>query len=195
MGFLYSSALLEATDLTIYGGFQKPGTLTRTIIFDSAAKLIKADNFGGTIGVRLGSSKPIGFEQGFSFSSNFIESDTKAFNAHSNLIAQFPGPISPYATVGVGFLTNWGGSPPNPLSLAHLPAVPSPQDAINWIGLENSAFKFGTRFAFNYGGGLKLRKLAGPLGLRFDMRGYSVPGVFGQTLNFFEATAGLTASW
>jgi hypothetical protein len=31
MGFLFSAALLEATDLTIYGGFQKPGTLTRHI--------------------------------------------------------------------------------------------------------------------------------------------------------------------
>jgi hypothetical protein len=195
MGFMYSSALLEATDLTIYGGFQKSGTLTRTVIFDSAAKLVQANNLGGTLGVRIGSSKPIGFEQGFSFSSNFIESGLKAFNVHSNLIVQFPGHISPYATAGVGFMTNWGGSPPNPLSLAHLPSVPTPNDVIHWADLESSAFKFGTRFAFNYGGGVKLRKVAGPLGLRIDMRGYSVLGVFDQTLNFFEATIGLTASW
>ncbi len=43
-----------------------------------------------------------------------------------------------------------------------------------------------------YGGGVKLRRLAGPIGLRFEVRGYSIPDVAGQTLNILEATGGIT---
>jgi hypothetical protein len=62
----------------------------------------------------------------------------------------------------------------------------------------DSFFNFGdigTKFAFNYGGGIKLRNLAGPLGVRFDIRGYSVPGVFSQTLNFVEGSVGVLFSF
>lgn len=54
---------------------------------------------------------------------------------------------------------------------------------------------FGTKFTFNYGGGVKLTNLAGPVGVRFDIRGYSVPSVFDQTLNFVEGTVGVLFSW
>jgi hypothetical protein len=36
--------------------------------------------------------------------------------------------------------------------------------------------KFGTKFALNYGGGVKVLP-AGPVGLRFDVRGYLIPSV------------------
>jgi len=33
--------------------------------------------------------------------------------------------------------------------------------------------------------------LAGPLGLRFDMRGYSTSGIFSSNLNMLEVTGGI----
>jgi len=81
-----------------------------------------------------------------------------------------PAGIVPYATAGVGSITTFGDS------LLNLGDI-------------------GTKFDFNYGGGIKFRKLAGPLGVRFDLRGYSVPGVFNQTLNFVEGSVGLLFSF
>jgi hypothetical protein len=42
---------------------------------------------------------------------------------------------------------------------------------------------------------LKLRRLAGPVGLRFDARGYTLPDLLSQTLNIFEVSAGVTFSF
>jgi len=38
-------------------------------------------------------------------------------------------------------------------------------------------------------------RLLGPLGLRFDVRGYTMPDVFSQSLNLFEVTGGLHFSF
>ena len=51
-------------------------------------------------------------------------------------------------------------------------------------------FKIETDAGFNYGGGLKV-KPAGPIGVRFDARGYSVFGVQSQTLKLGEVTVGV----
>jgi hypothetical protein len=66
--------------------------------------------------------------------------------------------------------------------------------------------KIGTKFAVNYGGGIKILP-AGPVGVRFDIRGYTVPSVHfnlptlavptttvqstTQTLNLLEVGAGV----
>jgi opacity protein-like surface antigen len=52
----------------------------------------------------------------------------------------------------------------------------------------------GSKFAFNYGGGVKIRP-AGPIGVRFDARGYSVFGVQSQTLKLGEVSVGLLFSF
>jgi hypothetical protein len=52
----------------------------------------------------------------------------------------------------------------------------------------------GTRFAFNYGGGLKFPRLIGPLGLRFDMRGYRA-GIVSNKMNILEVTGGALISF
>ena len=126
---------------------------------------------GAVVGARISGGKVIGFEQTFGYSPNFLESGHRGFNAQSNLLLGIPvGAITPYGTVGIGLITTWGA----PL-------------------LE---FRdFGTKFTVNYGGWIKIHNLAGPIGLRFDVRGYSVPKVFNQTLNFVEATVGIMLSW
>lgn len=126
---------------------------------------------GGVFGARFAGGRLIGFEQTLGFSAKFLESRQRAFNTQSNLIVTVPtGRVGPYVTAGVGFITTYGDS---------------------LLNLSD----FGTKFTVNYGGGLKLRNLAGPMGLRFDVRGYSIPSVFNQTLSFVEGSVGLLFSW
>jgi hypothetical protein len=132
--------------------------------------VVRDTKLGGVFGARFSAGQVIGFEQTLAFSPNFLESGLRAFNAQSNLHVGIPaGRVVPYATAGVGLIATFGDS----LTFGDI----------------------GTKFSVNYGGGIKLRKLAGPLGVRFDVRGYSLPGVFSQTLNFVEGTAGLLFSF
>jgi hypothetical protein len=130
--------------------------------------VVRDMELGGVFGARFSGGQVIGFEQTLAFSPNFLESSRQAFTAQSNLHVGIPtGHVVPYATAGVGLITTWG----------------------------DSILDLGTKFAFNYGGGVKLRNLAGPLGVRFDVRGYSMPGVFSQTVNFVEGSVGLLFSF
>jgi len=133
--------------------------------------VVRDPKLGGVFGARFSGGQVIGFEQTLGFSPNFLESGRRAFTTQSNLHVGVPaGHVVPYATAGVGLITTFGDLPLN-------------------FG------DIGTKFAVNYGGGIKLRNLAGPLGVRFDVRGYSVPGVFSQTLNFIEGSVGLLFSF
>ena len=94
------------------------------------------------------------------YSPNFVESQANAFIYNVNFRASLlPGPVTPYVTAGVGGIRAGGDGPG----------------------------AFGNKFAFNYGGGLKLG-LIGPIEGRFDLRGYSVRGIQDQNLNLLEAT-------
>ena len=77
--------------------------------------------------------------------------------------------VKPYGTVGLGLSGTSG----------------------NGVGV------FGTKFAINYGGGVKFTP-AGPVGMRVDVRGYTVPSaefrVFtteNQSLTFVEVSVGV----
>jgi hypothetical protein len=59
---------------------------------------------------------------------------------------------------------------------------PGPRTA---IVADNAAF-----FSVNYGAGVKLAKLWGPLGARVDVRGRTFPNFRGQTITWPEVTAG-----
>jgi len=59
------------------------------------------------------------------------------------------------------------------------------------IVLENND----TFFTVSYGGGVKALRLWGPVGLRADVRGRTMPNVFGQANTWPEVTGGLTFSW
>jgi hypothetical protein len=52
-----------------------------------------------------------------------------------------------------------------------------------------------TFFALNYGGGIKANRLWGPMGLRGDFRGRTMPNVKGSGLTWFEATGGVNFIW
>ncbi len=173
-------AALQAGDVTFFAGYQNPGKLTRQVVVDQITNVFSADSGGKVLGIRYSGSGPITFESGFSYGSKFLTTDQKSLQIHTNLLGQIPGHISPYGTVGIGLLSTWGGTTGNGSTTN------------SSLG---SLFNFGTRFALNYGGGLKFRKVAGPLGFRFDVRGYTAPRVFGSTLNIVEISAGAMLSW
>lgn len=137
----------------------------------TVGNVLRETNLGAVVGARISAGRIIGFEQTFGYSPNFLESGNRSFNTQSNVVIGVPlVGFSPYGTVGVGLVTTWGRPP---------------------VDFHN----IGTKFTVNYGGGIKMHNVLGPLGLRLDVRGYSVPRVFDQTLNFVEATIGIMFSW
>ncbi|HTY62752.1 MAG TPA: outer membrane beta-barrel protein [Acidobacteriota bacterium] len=160
---------LQAGDLTFFVGGVNPGTITY--------KDVKTDLDGSPIyGARLGMNfvPYFGMEHTLAFSSDFLFphnvagiTEAKGFVYNSNLIFNMPfRKTIPYFTVGAGLIHQYG----------------------------DSDMPVGTKFAFNYGGGLKFPRLAGPLGLRFDMRGYRA-GTISNKLNMLEISGGLLISF
>lgn len=52
-----------------------------------------------------------------------------------------------------------------------------------------------TFFAFSYGGGVKAMRLWGPVGLRADLRGRTLPNLRGESASWLELTGGLIFNW
>ncbi len=159
-----------SADLTLYVGGMKPGKLTvnnvRTALDGSPIIGLRA---GFDFVPLLGMEHTLGFSSDFLFPRSLSSvTRAKGFVYNSNFILNLPlGHVVPYGTAGLGLIRQYGS--------ADLP--------------------LGTHFAANYGGGLKLARLAGPFGLRFDARGYSIfTGITGR-LNVFEATGGLLISF
>jgi hypothetical protein len=166
---LFSSSA-SAIDLTVFGGIQHPGQLTFQSTQEGTSNFIKTfdPKTFGVYGARLGHGKTIGGEHTFAYAPNFVDSTSHAFIYHSNLRIQAPLPVvKPYGTVGVGIVHSAG----NPVT------------------------SFGTEFALNYGGGVKLTP--GPIGVNFDVRGYTLPRIsvggfhVQDHLNFIQVSAGV----
>jgi len=165
-----------AADLTVFGGVQRQGKLTLQSAPGSTINLLRtinSTNFG-VFGARIGHGRVFGGEHTLAFSPNFIDAETKAIIYNSNFLIQAPLPVvRPYATVGLGLIGTSG----------------------------DGAGVIGTKFAINYGGGVKFMP-AGPVGMRVDVRGYAVPSaefkvftVENQTVNFVEVSVGVIFSF
>jgi hypothetical protein len=158
----------RAADLTFYVGGVKPGSV-------DYRNAITALDSSPIFGFRLGTSFVpfFGMEHTLAFSSDYLFprnaaaiTEAKGFVYNGNLIFNLPVGITvPYITAGAGLIHQYGDG--------NVPV--------------------GTRFAFNYGGGLKFPHLAGPLGLRFDIRGYTA-GVLSNRLNMLEISGGILFS-
>jgi hypothetical protein len=98
----------------------------------------------------------------------------------SNLILQGKGKIAPYVTAGIGYAKAWGQDFPTTLDVQKIVAF---------------AFSYGNNLSVNYGGGLKLRRILGPLGFNVDVRGYTLPNAAQGNLNFIQTSAGVVISW
>jgi hypothetical protein len=159
-------------DVTVFGGVQRQGKLTLRSAPGTTLNLLRtinSTNFG-VFGARFGHGRIFGGEHTLAFAPNFIDSDTKAVIYNSNFRIQAPLPVvRPYGTVGLGLIGTSGDG----------------------LGV------FGTKFAINYGGGVKFLP-AGPVGMAVDVRGYAVPStefrVFtteSQRVDFLEVTVGI----
>ena len=160
---------LHAQDFTVFGGFQHPGTLTLSSgvggVSSAAGQARDDPKDFGVFGARLYHPvAPLGLEHTVAYSPNFIDSNGNAFLYSTNLRVELPGGprLRPYATAGVGVFRVGGEGPAS----------------------------FGTKFSFNYGGGLKVG-LIEPIGLYFDVRLHSIRGVEGQTLKVLEPSVGI----
>jgi hypothetical protein len=120
------------------------------------------------------------------------------------------GRAVPYVTVGVGGVTGFVGDTPNSTDRDLGLQFRGENDTAVETGdlLFNAQTKHAntparslvikdgdTFFAVSYGGGIKALNLWGPVGLRADFRGRSMPNFFGNSLSWMEATGGLTFSW
>jgi hypothetical protein len=127
---------------------------------------INPANFG-VFGIRGSQGTVVGGERTLAYAPNFLDSRSKAIIYNSNLIVHVPlVRVRPYVTAGLGTVHTFGDGPGD----------------------------VGTKFAVNYGGGLKLLAF-GPVGGRLDVRGYTIPGVRSQTLNVLEVSLGVLFSF
>ena len=161
---------LQASDLTFYIGGIKPGSI-------SYQNVQTALDSSPVLGFRLGTNfvpffgmeHTLAFSWDYLFPQNPAVKVAKGFEYNANLIFNIPVPgklLVPYITAGAGLLHQYGD-------------VDEP---------------VGTKFAFNYGGGLKFPHVAGPLGLRLDLRGYRA-GILSNKLNLFEISGGVLFSF
>ena len=171
--FCVSQARAEG-QVSFFAGYLNPGDVTVNNVQESLT-------FRGTgvYGARAGVDflKVLGFEQNISFSPKLFNStlfpsqaaDLRGLLCSSNLVLNVPVQrFVPFLTIGIGFVKPWGS------------------------GLK----PFDATLAANYGGGIKLNRLAGPVGLRFDVRGWRTADIAGQGgIHIFEASGGVTFSW
>jgi hypothetical protein len=158
----------QAADLSFFIGGVKPGSIK---YHDVKTVLDSSPIFGARLATYFVPS--FGMEHTLAFSSDYLYPNkpavtkaTRGFVYSANLIFNIPArKVVPYITVGAGLMHQFGDS--------DLPV--------------------GTKFGFNYGGGLKFPHIAGPLGLRFDMRGYSA-GIVSKNVNMLEVSGGILLS-
>ena len=156
---------LSAGDFTFFVGGVKPGSIN---YHDVKTSLDGSPVYGFRLGTNfvpfLGMEHTVAFSSDYLFPRNVSAiKNAKGFVYSGNLIVNVPvGRVVPYFTAGIGLIHQYGDQ--------DLPV--------------------GNKFAFNYGGGLKFPRLAGPVGLRFDMRGYRAGNVSNK-LNMLEVSGGV----
>jgi len=156
-------AFAENRDFTIFAGAQFPGSVNLTDAQTGVTQTFSDPLNSGLFGIRYGRGKVIGHEETFAYANKFLDDHSHSIILNGNLMVSIPTPaVKPYATAGMGTVWSWGSGPTD----------------------------IGSKFAVNYGGGIKIRP-AGPVGIRFDARGYSVFSVQNQTLNIGEVTVGI----
>jgi hypothetical protein len=163
------AACSNAADLSFFIGGVNPGSIN---YHDVKTVLDSSPIFGARLATYFVPS--FGMEHTLAFSPDYLHPSeltvakaARGFVYNTNLILNIPvHNVVPYITAGAGLICQFGDS--------DLPV--------------------GTKFGFNYGGGLKFPHIAGHLGLRFDMRGYST-GIISNNLNMLEVSGGILLSF
>ncbi len=161
--FFLASLTAQASDLSLFGGWTGVGSL------ETVAGQVDLSGFN-VFGVRWEKDflVVLGFENSLSFSSGSVLAtageDNGDLNYTGNLIINLPVRRTlPYFTLGLGVLHKFGTSFPD----------------------------VGSRFTFNWGAGLKLRGLLGPLGVRIDYTRMIIYGVLDENAKTHEISGGV----
>ncbi len=118
-------------------------------------KITQADfKSGAAFGFRVGQSfmRVLGTEFGYTAATGLKDRlgtfDDTIHMLNGNFLVQLPAAgFVPFATIGFGGI----------------------------VGQRDTTFKIRSAWTWNAGGGLKIRNIAGPAGLRFDVRYYHIP--------------------
>ncbi len=172
--FCVGQAKAAGGQFDFYAGYLNPGNISLDNI-QTGLSLRGTGLYGAR--AEFNFLKVFGVEENFGFSPRLFNStlfpqqgtDIRGFLYSTNLVVNIPiSRFVPYVTGGVGLVKPWGS------------------------GLNT----FDATFAGNYGGGVKLNRLIGPMGLRFDVRGWRTGDIAGQgSVNLFEASGGITFTW
>jgi hypothetical protein len=204
------SATLAAQSAEIYpnAGFYWPSTTNFGKIKADGIYGIKAGTFldqnlelEGSVSYLnhfVNGSQPSGFGLGFGVPTPGVWSLVYDVNGAWNFGSRsvFGHRVSPFISVGVGGLTAYvkhadsaqivgGGFVVSPVT-GGLVANPGRSVVLNDAD---------TFFTVNYGGGVKAMNLWGPMGLRGDVKGRTIPNWFGQTMSWPELSGGVVFSW
>jgi hypothetical protein len=106
--------------------------------------------------------------------------------------------LTPFVSVGIGGFTvdleddTLGNSAifATTRRIARVPNGPFSDTAQTLVLTDNKTF-----LSLTYGGGVKLYRLWGPVGLRFTAGGQTIPKFFDHTINSLETTGGVIFSW
>ncbi len=165
-----------AGQFTLYAGYLNPGTLNLDNV--QTGLNLRGTGLYGARG-EFDFLKIFGIEENIGFSPRLLNStlfpngtpgsDVRGFLYSTNFVVNIPlSRFEPYVTAGVGLIKPWG---------------------VDFT-------TFDATFAGNYGGGIKLNRLIGPMGLRFDVRGWRTADIAGAgSVNLFEASGGVTFTW
>ncbi len=172
--FFVGQAQAAGGQVSFYAGYLNPGDVNMDNI-QTGLELRGTSLYGGRI--EFDFLKFLGIEQNFAFSPRLLNSslfpqqssEVRGFLYSTNGVVNIPlGRFVPFVTAGLGMIRPWG----------------------------TNIMDFDATFAGNYGGGLKLDRLVGPVGMRFDVRGWRTADIAGMGgVNIFEATGGITFTW
>jgi len=124
-------------------------------VYDPGTDLSQADFDSGTaFGFRAGQSfmSVLGTEFGYTAATGLKDQlgtfDDTIHMLNGNFLVQLPlAGLVPFGTIGFGGI----------------------------VGQRDTTFRVRSAWTWNAGGGLKVRNIAGPVGLRFDVRYYNIP--------------------
>src|SRR5262249_52798939 len=126
-----------ASDLTLFGAAQHQGKLTLQSATQTATATSNLDpRTFGVFGIRYSHGSVIGGEHTLAYAPNYLVTGGRALIYNSDLLVQAPLPkVTPYATAGLGAVFTWSSTDST---------------------LNRALADIGTKFAINYGGGVKI---------------------------------------
>jgi len=209
LGVFATTLAAQAVEIYPNAGFYWPSTTDLGKIKADGIYGIKAGTFldqnvelEGSVGYMnhfVNGSQPAALRPGFGVPAlgvmGILYDVNGAWNFGSRSL--FGHRVSPFISVGVGGLTAYvkhgtsvqvtgGGF----TGFNTVTGEPIPNTARNVVLQDNDTF-----FTVNYGGGVKAMNLWGPMGVRADLKGRTIPNWFGQTMSWPEISGGVVFSW